>query len=405
MFARRIQNFLQQDYAVGVLLFIAATLAMLVANTGLAPYYNDLLEVPVRVMIGPLDIHKPLLLWINDGLMAVFFLLVGLEVKHEILEGELRNPAQVALPGIAALGGMLMPALIYTAVNYQDPIALNGWAIPAATDIAFAVGILALLGPRVPPSLKTFLLVLAIIDDLGAIIIIALFYTEQMSFAALGFGSIFLAILAYMNYRNVTRLSLYLLVGTALWVCVLKSGVHATLAGVLLAFTIPLKLRDRQGRSPAKALQHQLHSKVNYVILPIFAFTNAGLSLGIADLQALFTPVPMGVMFGLFLGKQVGVFSFSWLAIKSGLAKLPNGANWIQMYGIAILCGVGFTMSLFIAGLAFNNLPVGVEIADRIGVLSGSILSAVVGFSFLYWASEHIHHVEEKKAAHLAAHH
>ncbi|WP_257293715.1 Na+/H+ antiporter NhaA [Endozoicomonas sp. YOMI1] len=386
MFARRLHSFLQQDYAIGVLLFIASALAMLAANTLFAEYYDLLLTTPIRFTIGPLDIHKPLLLWINDGLMAVFFLLIGLEVKQEVLAGELSTPAQVVLPGIGAIGGMLVPALFYVAFNYSDPTAIKGWAIPAATDIAFAVGILALLGKRAPASLMTFLLALAIIDDLGAIIIIAIFYTEDLSLMSMGIASVLLAILAFFNYRGVTRVGPYMVVGVLLWICVLKSGVHATLAGVLLAFTIPLKAVDRRGRSPLKALQHNLHSSVHYVILPIFAFANAGLELNAEQIRSLFTPIPLGIVTGLFLGKQIGVFSFCWLAVKSGLAKLPTGTNWIQMYGLSTLCGIGFTMSLFISSLAFEGVNTSYLISDRIGVLAGSILSAVFGFATLYWA-------------------
>ncbi|MGB1270739.1 MAG: Na+/H+ antiporter NhaA, partial [Endozoicomonas sp.] len=307
MFARRLHRFFQQDYAIGILLFIASALAMIAANTVLADYYDLLLSTPIRFTVGALDIHKPLLLWINDGLMALFFLLIGLEVKQEIMEGELSTPAQVVLPGIGALGGMLVPALFYVAFNYTDPTAIKGWAIPAATDIAFAVGILALLGKRVPASLMTFLLALAIIDDLGAIVIIAIFYTEDLSIASIGISAALLAVLALFNYRGISRTGPYLFVGALLWICVLKSGVHATLAGVLLAFTIPLKVTDRRGRSPLKALQHQLHSKVHYLILPIFAFANAGLELNAEQIKSLFTPIPMGIVTGLFLGKQIGV--------------------------------------------------------------------------------------------------
>lgn len=385
MFARRFQNFLQQDYAIGILLFAASALAMICANTPFAKYYDLLLATPVRITFGSLDIHKPLLLWINDGLMAIFFLLIGLEVKQEVLAGELSSPAQVMLPGICAIGGMLVPALIYAAFNFTDPVAIKGWAIPAATDIAFAVGILALLGKRVPASLKIFLLALAIIDDLGAIVIIALFYTDDLSLASFGVGAVLLAILALFNYRGVSKTGPYLFVGTLLWVCVLKSGVHATLAGVLMAFTIPLKVIDRKGRSPLKALQHQLHSKVNYMILPIFAFANAGLELNAEQVRSLANPIPLGIVAGLFLGKQIGVFSFCWLAIKTKLAKLPSGASWLHMYGLSTLCGIGFTMSLFIASLAFEDTPSNM-ISDRIGVLTGSVLSAVMGFSILYWA-------------------
>ena len=387
MHLRRLHHFLRQDYAVGVLLIVAAILAKIAVNSPLADYYDLLLQLPVNFSVGPLEINKPLLLWINDGLMAVFFLLIGLEVKYEILRGDLSTPAQIALPGVAAIGGMVIPALVYTIFNYKDPLAMQGWAIPAATDIAFAVGVLALLGKRVPTSLKTFLLALAIFDDLGAIVIIALFYTSEMSIASMILGSIFLAILVIMNRMNVAKTSPYLFVGALLWICVLKSGVHATLAGVLLAFTIPLNLRDRKGRSPLKALQHSLHSRVNYVILPLFAFANAGIELSLPQLQSLFTPIPLGIMMGLFVGKQLGVFTFCYVAIKAGVAKMPPGANWTQLYGLSILCGIGFTMSLFIGSLAFEELGIDYLATDRIGILAGSFLSAIVGYYVLKYSS------------------
>ena len=387
MLAKRFQRFFEQDYAVGVLLVAASALAMVAANTFFAEFYDMLLSIPIQVAIGPLDIHKPLLLWINDGLMAIFFLLIGLEVKMEIMEGNLSTPAQVVLPGIGAIGGMVIPALIYVAFNYNDPIAIKGWAIPAATDIAFAVGILALLGKRVPTSLMAFLLALAIIDDLGAIIIIALFYAEDLSLSSMAIGAGLLVILSLFNYKGVTRTGPYLFVGTLLWVCVLKSGVHATLAGVLLALTIPLKATNRKGKSPLKSLQHALHNKVNFFILPIFAFANAGIELSIDQFATLLTPIPMGIAAGLFIGKQLGVFSFCWLAVKAGIAKLPDQTNWMQMYGLSILCGIGFTMSLFISSLAFENVDTSYLISDRIGILFGSVLSAVVGYYILNVAS------------------
>ena len=384
MLARRLHSFFQQDYAVGILLFIAAALAMAITNTSLAQYYELLLSTHIRLSVGALDIHKPLLLWINDGLMAVFFLLIGLEVKREVLEGELSTPAKVILPGIGAIGGMVVPAVIYVALNYNDPIAIKGWAIPAATDIAFAVGILALLGKRVPASLKIFLLALAIIDDLGAIVIIALFYTQELSLLSIAIAAVFLTLLAFLNHRGVTKLSPYLIIGAMLWVCVLKSGVHATLAGVLLAFTIPLKAAD--GHSPLKALEHRLHGTVSFLILPLFAFANAGLVLNEEQFRNLFTPIPLGIVAGLFLGKQIGVFSFCWLAVKTGLARLPSGANWLHIYGLAALCGIGFTMSLFISSLAFENVDVSYLISDRIGVFIGSLISGLFGFAVLHWA-------------------
>ena len=386
MFARRLQRFLHQDYSIGVLIIIAAILAKIVVNSSLVQYYNLLLDAPIQVVIGPLDINKPTLLWINDGLMALFFLMIGLEVKREVLEGQLRTAAQVCLPGIAAVGGMLIPALIYTAFNYNDPIAIKGWAIPAATDIAFALGVLALLGKRAPASLKIFLLALAIIDDIGAIIIIALFYTFDLSVTSMILGAALLGVLVLLNRRNVTSLTPYLFVGSLLWVCVLKSGVHATLAGILIALTIPLKITDSKGRSPLKLLEHKLHNKVNFFILPLFAFANAGIELSFTHLKTLTDPIPLGILTGLFIGKQVGVFSFCWIAVKTGIAKLPIGASWLHIYGLATLCGIGFTMSLFIGSLAFSDASPGYIISDRIGILSGSIISAVTGYMILLWA-------------------
>ena len=387
MLTRRLQRFFEQDYAVGVLLVTASVLAMVAANTGLSGLYDMLLSIPIQVAVGPLDIHKPLLLWINDGLMALFFLLIGLEVKMEMVEGSLKTRAQVMLPGIAAIGGMVVPALIYAALNYHDPVAIRGWAIPAATDIAFAVGILALLGKRVPASLMTFLLALAIIDDLGAIIIIAVFYSNDLSLMSMAIGAVLLAMLIFFNYKGVTRLAPYLIVGALLWVCVLKSGVHATLAGVLVALTIPLNAVNRRGNSPLKELQHALHNKVNLFILPLFAFANAGLELNAEQFASLLTPIPMGIAAGLFIGKQLGVFTFCWVAVKAGLARLPDNANWMQVYGLSILCGIGFTMSLFIGSLAFADVGTDYLISDRIGILFGSLISAIVGYIVLSKAS------------------
>ncbi|WP_062262044.1 Na+/H+ antiporter NhaA [Endozoicomonas arenosclerae] len=385
MHLRRFQQFLYQEYAVGVLLIIAAVLAMIAANSPLASLYDLFLQTPVRFAVGPLDIHKPMLLWINDGLMAIFFLLIGLEVKYEVMKGDLSTPAQIALPGFAAVGGMVVPALIYAALTFTDPEAIKGWAIPAATDIAFAVGILALLGKRVPPALKVFLLALAILDDLGAIIIIALFYTSDLSITSMILGSIFVAMLVILNRMGVTKTTPYLVIGALLWICVLKSGVHATLAGVILALTIPLDLRDSRGRSPLKKLQHQLHGKVNYFILPVFAFANAGLELSAKQIATLADPIPLGIMLGLFIGKQLGVFSFCWIAIKTGMAKMPVNTNWTQLYGLAMLCGIGFTMSLFIGSLAFEDVPQYLT-TDRIGILAGSFISAVTGYLILFKA-------------------
>ena len=329
-------------------------------------------------------LKESVLHWINDGLMAVFFLLVGLEIKREVLDGQLRGAARIVLPGIAALGGMAMPALIYVLLNLGSPDTLRGWAIPAVTDIAFALGILALLGSRVPTSLKVFLTALAILDDLGAIVIIALFYTSELNLFALGMAGALLACLFCLNRAGVLRLAPYLLIGAVLWYFVLKSGVHATLAGVALALTIPLRPRN-QGRagkhSPLHALEHALHKPVALLIVPLFGFANAGVSFAGMGLSSLAQPVPLGVTLGLFLGKQLGVFGFAWLAIRTGVASLPRHASFTQLYGVALLCGIGFTMSLFIGALAFSD-PAAVD-ATKIGVLTGSLASAVAGFLLL----------------------
>jgi NhaA family Na+:H+ antiporter len=379
-------RFFELESASGLLLIAAAVLAMTINNSPLSFLYSGLLDVPVAVQFGALQIAKPLLLWINDGLMAVFFLLIGLEVKREVLEGQLKEPAQLVLPGAAAIGGMLVPALIYWAFNHNDPAAIGGWAIPMATDIAFALGVLALLGKRVPVSLKLFLMTLAIIDDLGAIIVIALFYSTELSTLSLIMAAVFISILLLMNRFGVSKLSPYLVVGTLLWVCVLKSGVHATLAGVILALCIPLRPSNDEP-SPLATLEDALHPWVAFAILPIFAFANAGVPLGGLTLQSFLHPVPLGITAGLLAGKTLGVFGFTWLTIKTGLAKLPEGANWGQVLGLAILCGIGFTMSLFVGSLAF--IPEISEYAgmDRVGILTGSALAALLGFAICYLSS------------------
>ena len=378
-------RFLQLESASGLLLIGAAVLAMTINNSPLSFLYNGLLDVPVAVQIGALQIAKPLLLWINDGLMALFFLLIGLEVKREVLEGQLRQPAQLILPGAAAVGGMLVPALIYWWLNHANPAAASGWAIPMATDIAFALGVLALLGKRVPVSLKLFLMTLAIIDDLGAIIVIALFYSNELSNLSLILAAIFLSILILMNRFGVSTLGPYLIIGTFLWICVLKSGVHATLAGVVLALTIPM--RNREHNSPLLSLEHALQPWVAFAILPLFAFANAGVPLDGLSLDSFIHPVPLGITAGLLLGKTLGVFGFTWLIIQTGWAKLPLGANWGQVLGLSILCGIGFTMSLFVGSLAF--VPEVSEYAgmDRVGILTGSVLAALIGYSVCYLSS------------------
>ncbi|HEU5337746.1 MAG TPA: Na+/H+ antiporter NhaA, partial [Sulfuricaulis sp.] len=338
---------------------------------------------PVEIRIGDFQIAKPLLLWINDGLMAVFFLLIGLELKREMLEGRLSSYKQVMLPAIAAVGGMVVPAAVYYFLNRDDAVALQGWAIPTATDIAFALGVLSLLGNRVPASLKLFLVTLAILDDVGAIVIIALFYTSDLSGVSLTWAAVALLALFALNRRGVVHMAAYVLVGIVLWVSVLKSGVHATLAGVVLAFAIPLRTGDRSIKAPLLQLEHSLHPWVAYGILPLFAFANSGVSLAGMSLAQALAPVPLGIASGLFMGTQLGVFVFSWIAIQLRLTALPEGINWIQLYGVAVLCGIGFTMSLFIGSLAFDQTGQQYATVDRLGILMGSVISAIAGYLIL----------------------
>ncbi|MGA7981520.1 MAG: Na+/H+ antiporter NhaA [Chromatiaceae bacterium] len=379
-----LQDFMKQDSAGGIVLVFAALCAMLIKNSPLDWVYDALLQTPVAVRVGAFEIYKPLLLWINDGLMAVFFLLIGLEVKREILEGELSSPSQIVLPAFGAVGGMAVPALLYVWLNWGDAAAIDGWAIPAATDIAFSLGVLALLGKRIPLSLRVFLLALAIFDDLGAIVVIALFYTSELSYGSLVAASVALGVLLVLNLLHVTRLSAYVLVGVVLWVSVLKSGVHATLAGVALGFAIPLRTRLSGSYSPLRQLEHDLHPWVAFAIVPVFAFANAGVSLHGISLDVLLGPVPLGIAGGLFLGKQVGIMLFCGVVIALGWARLPAGATWTGFYGVSVLCGIGFTMSLFITSLAFEHAATSGDIAgDRLGILLGSALSAVAGYLLL----------------------
>lgn len=379
-----LREFLKKESAGGILLLIAAILALISANSPLQDLYGELLNIPVAVRIGALDISKPLVLWINDGLMAVFFLLIGLELKKELIEGELSSPRNIVLPAVAALGGMLIPGVIYAFINWNDPIALNGWAIPTATDIAFALGILSLFGKRVPPALKIFLVSLAIMDDMGAIIVIAIFYTSELSFSSLVIASACMVILAFINSQNIRKLTPYILTGVILWVAVLKSGVHATLAGVILAFFIPLKTASENETSPLVYLEHDLRNSVVFIIMPLFAFFNAGVSLQGVSFGTLIEPVPLGIILGLFIGKQVGVFLFSYIAVKLKIAVLPRNTSWKQIYGIAFICGVGFTMSLFIGSLAFEQGGTTANLMhDRLGILFGSFLSAIFGYFYL----------------------
>ena len=379
-----IREFTRLEAAGGIVLVIAAGAALIFANSPLGGVYNAFLETPVAIQFGKLEIAKPLLLWINDGLMAIFFFLVGLEIKREFLEGELSRPSQIALPGIAAIGGMAVPALIYVAINWGAGENLNGWAIPAATDIAFALGVLALVGSRAPLSLKVLLTAIAIFDDLGAIIIIALFYTDQLSLTALAYGGVAVAGVIAVNLFRITHIAAYLLLGIALWVCVLESGVHATLAGVITALAIPLRTQDEEGHSLLRHLEHELHPWVAYAILPLFAFANAGVSFQGVGLYNFVEPVTLGILLGLLLGKQVGVFGLLWLCIYYGIARMPAGSSWPQLYGVSLLCGVGFTMSLFIGSLAFEHADFDTPI--KIGVVTGSIVSAVVGYLVLRFA-------------------
>jgi NhaA family Na+:H+ antiporter len=390
----QLKEFLRLESAGGILLVIAMALAMIVVNTGFWPLYKGLLAIPLEIRIGEFEIAKPLLMWINDGLMAIFFFLIGLEVKREVLDGELSDPAQIMLPAIAAVGGVIVPALVFTWFNYGDESAMKGWAIPTATDIAFALGILSLLGKRVPPSLKLFLLTLAIIDDLAAILIIAIFYSVDISTLSLVIAGIAYAALVFQNWRGVMRLTSYLVFGLIMWAAVLKSGVHATIAGVLLAFTIPLKHPEGEKCSPLRNLEHDLHPTVVFFILPLFAFANTGIPLEGMNLETLMSPEPFGIAMGLFLGKQLGVFAFTWAAVKSGIAKLPPRVGWMEIYGISVLTGIGFTMSLFISSLAFEEGATNFN-ADRLGILAGSFASALVGFLIIYYALRNKEPIDE----------
>ena len=378
-----IREFLRLEAAGGIVLMIAALLALIASNSGLAPYYSLFLDLPVEIRLGVLHIGKPLLLWINDGLMAVFFLLVGLEIKRELKEGELSTLRQALLPAIAAVGGMIFPALIYAAANASDPEALRGWAIPSATDIAFAIGVLSLLGGRIPIGLKVFLLAVAIFDDLGAIVIIALFYTADLSTLSLILAAGVLAIMAALNLAGVTRIAPYALLGIILWVCVLKSGVHATLAGVAVAFAIPMRGPD--DASPLKDLEHVLHPWVAFLVTPLFGFANAGVSFTGVSFASLFEGVALGIGAGLFIGKQIGVLLTVFLCVRLGLARLPEGTNWLSIYGVSLLAGIGFTMSLFIGTLAWDDSTHAAPL--RLGVLGGSLLSGIVGYLVLRFAS------------------
>ncbi len=383
---QKIYTFLKSDSVGGILLIFATLLALLLVNSPFSDIYTSILHVPVEVRIGALHIDKTLHHWVSDGLMAIFFLAIGLEVKREILEGHLSSFSQVILPAIAAIGGIIVPALIYTLLNGGDPTAMRGWAIPTATDIAFALGILSLL-PRVPVSLKIFLMALAIIDDLGAIIIIALFYTTELSMLSISIASASLIVLILFNRLGFSRKSIFFMVGLILWVSVLKSGVHATIAGVLFALTIPLSAKDETKKdfSPLKEIEHGLHPWITFFILPMFAFVNAGVDMRNLSIDEALGNVPLGIAFGLFLGKQLGVFGLSWLAIKLKIASMPQDSSWLMLYGVSVLTGIGFTMSLFVDSLAFVDDRL-FAYADKLAILFGTLISAVLGYIILKFA-------------------
>lgn len=390
-----IVNFFHKESASGILLMLAAALAMVLANSPASGWYDLIIDTPVQLRIAELEVSKPLLLWINDGLMALFFFLVGLELKRELVEGELSDVRKVILPGFGAIGGMLFPALIYLAINAGDESATSGWAIPAATDIAFALGILSLLGSRVPVSVKIFLTSLAIFDDIGAIVIIAAFYTDQISTLSLLIAGLCLPVLILLNYYGVTSRSVYRMVGIVMWVAMLKSGVHATLTGVLLAIFIPLRDTHNPEARPLQEWEHDLHSLVAFFILPIFAFANAGISLQGVGVTQLMHGVPLGIALGLFLGKQFGIFALCWLAIKLKLTELPEGMSWLTLYATGILCGIGFTMSLFIGSLAFESTGVNRLFDERLGILIGSLLSGLIAYLLLRYSLGRKHKVLE----------
>ncbi len=376
-------NFIKHEATGGLLLVCAAAVAMMMENSSAAWLYDKILGTPLTVGAGTYEISKPFLLWINDGLMAIFFFLVGLEIKRELMVGELSSVRRASLPAFAAAGGIIVPALVYAAINYDNPQTIDGWAIPAATDIAFALGVVALLGNRVPAALKIFLLAVAIIDDLGAIIIIAVFYTSQLSLFALGLAAVGCVLLAILNFLNITRTAPYALIGLVIWVCVLKSGVHATLAGVITALAIPLRRAPGEPTSegPLEMLEAALHPWIKYLVLPLFAFANAGVSLAGISVASFLQPIPLGIAAGLFIGKPLGIFFATRLAVGLGIADMPGQVNWGQVLGVSWLAGIGFTMSLFIGMLAFPDPAYAADI--RLGVLAGSLLSAIAGFLVL----------------------
>ena len=384
-----LKEFFKLEASGAILLLAGTILGLVFANTNLAVLYNYFLDVPVAIQIGKLEIAKPLLLWINDGLMAIFFFLIGLELKREFIEGELSNRSQIVMPVLGALGGMVVPALIYVYFNINDSIGIKGWAIPAATDIAFALGVITVFGTRAPISLKIFLTSLAIFDDIGAILIIAVFYSANISIFSLISAVVIIIVLFILSKKGVKSITPYIVLGVILWVAVLKSGVHATLAGVVLAFFIPMYDKSSEkdeAHSPLVKLEHDLHPTVAFFILPVFAFANAGVSFSGVTLSSLFDPIPMGIAAGLVFGKQIGVFGFSYIGHKLGIAKMPEGTDWLSIYGVSALCGIGFTMSLFISSLAYENEGTDYIEESRIGILLGSVIAAILGYIILSFA-------------------
>ena len=379
MIGNRFKEFFQLEAASGIVLFVALSVALVIANSPLSGVYQHLIDLPVQLRVGQFNIDKPLILWVNDGLMAIFFMLLALEIKREILQGELSSFSQAILPGVAAIGGIVLPALIYVFFTQHNSTMLKGWPIPIATDIAFVLGIVALLGKRVPTPLKVFLVALSIVDDLLAIAVIALFYTKQLSLSSLLLGLAAFVVLLIMNWRGVKRVAAYMIVGLIMWIFVLKSGVHATLAGILIGFTIPMTTGSKTVPCPLLTLEHNLHPWVAFMILPTFIFLNGGVSFANLSLTSLMQPVQLGIITGLFLGKLVGVLGFTFIFVKLGIGKLPEGSDWIKISGIAALTGIGFTMSMFISGLAFYGTPF--HNAAKQGIIFGSLLSGILGIA------------------------
>ena len=375
-------EFLSLEAAGGIVLMCAAVFALILANSPLSVFYDLLISTPVEIRIAELEIAKPLLLWINDGLMAIFFFLVGLELKRELVEGELSDPSQIVLPAIGAIGGIVLPGLIYTWFNYDNAVAMQGWAIPVATDIAFALGILSLLGRRVPLSVKVFLTSLAIFDDLAAIVIIAVFYTANLSFSALLFALACIPLLWWLNHKGEESRTPYILLGIIIWVAMLKSGVHATLAGVIVAMFIPIR-KDDGSKCMLKGIEHDLHGTVAFIILPVFAFANAGISFSGMGMEQVLHSVPMGIAAGLIFGKLMGIFLPCWLAIQFKWSRLPDEMSYMSLLGTSALCGVGFTMSLFIGSLAFEETGVNLLFDERLGIIMGSVVSGLLGYTIL----------------------